>query len=117
MHYYQSDNQKIFPLPKFEISKISEIHFSAHPSLIETIKLNSTWFNSERQITESAAIFNIQTYYSDPFLLHITFDNTDERFKFNKALFEFEDGIIVPDLDLKYFRFYSDGKFQILCRN
>jgi hypothetical protein len=93
-----------------------EIKFSANPQLIDKIKLNSAWFNSENRFSEHAAQFTIQTYYSDPFHLHISFDNEGPGFKFKETTLEMTDGFETEDLDLKNFKFYRNGKFHVLAK-
>ena len=113
MHYYPRETNNIVELRKCEISQFHEIHFSAHPDLIERVKLNSTWFNSKSEFTNKEAHFQLQTYYSDQFWLKITFDNKDAGFRFKRATMTFEPGVEVADLDLSYYRFYKKGSIHV----
>jgi hypothetical protein len=114
MHYHQRDSQKTFPIRKIEIAKIVEVEFSANPDLVEKVKLNSAWFNSTTQISAQEAVFDFQTYYSDPLRLKINFDRHDIGFNFKKVTLKMIEGFKPANLDLNYFKFYRNGENYIL---
>lgn len=116
MHYYQMDAKQIVSFPKFEISRICSLQFSANPNVIDKVKLNSAWFNSTKDINEKEARFSFQTYYSDPLELQISFDNSGPGFNFKKAVFKLEPDTKISDIELKHFKFYKKDEFYIFER-
>lgn len=115
MHYYQRDSQKMTTFDPYELSRLTEVHFSVNPNLLEKIKLNSSWMNGKIAFSEIGVTIEPQTYYNDSLLITMKFDSAVEGFKFQKAIFKIEDGQSVPpDLELEHFRLFKQDSFMIL---
>ncbi len=114
MHYYQRDMKKLPEIKRFEIERIFEMHFSAHSSLLETIKAGSAWFHGKREFKENEIVFDLQTHFSDSFLLRISLDATEPGIHFRKSVMKMHPDFPALGQNLQHFRFVSEGEFQIL---